>query len=637
MSAKVNPKFGFALALFILAGIAGLATYRLRESGKAAWWAEVSLLLRDELNTALILLERSQSAVRGYALTGQKQFLAPYQAATNDLTRCVKTLQWYANASRDPKYPGAVATIQSLMYERLADLEVVIRLVQSEGPTAAQKYIAQGTGENLQKEYGEFISNFRRDHILVQKANIKSDRSSRLVALIVVLAGSVVSFLLVLFSFILLQHKTRQRDLAEAAARENKERLQMTLRGVRAGVWHVQIEPRVLFWSPEFRELYGFSPDEPATDERWRSSVHPDDLPRVEQEIKSIVRGGMEEWQTEYRITHPNRSDRWVLALTRVWRDAEGRPERLGGINLDITERKLVELQLAQTKRLLQEHTDHLEKTVHERTAKLQHTITELESFSYTVSHDLRSPLRAMHSCAELVLQDYGTNLELEGQALLGRIIQAAKRMDALTRELLNYSQITRSEIRCDPMNLEVLLAEVIELNPALKAPGVELVMETPFEKCLGHESLLRHCLANLLDNAVKFVPPGVSPRVRIRTERRAASSAGGSPRSEEFVCLWVEDNGIGIDPRFHRRIFNIFERLLEHPSEGTGVGLAIVAKAVARMGGRCGCESAAGQGSRFWIELRAPDDPRLSKGPADRLSRPANFRQISANNDFSP
>src|SRR5678816_1245841 len=111
MSAKVNPKFGFALALFILAGIAGLATYRLRESGKAAWWAEVSLLLRDELNTALILLERSQSAVRGYALTGQKQFLAPYQAATNDLTRCVKTLQWYANASRDPKYPGAVATI----------------------------------------------------------------------------------------------------------------------------------------------------------------------------------------------------------------------------------------------------------------------------------------------------------------------------------------------------------------------------------------------------------------------------------------------------------------------------------------------------------------------------------------------
>jgi len=115
-----------------------------------------------------------------------------------------------------------------------------------------------------------------------------------------------------------------------------------------------------------------------------------------------------------------------------------------------------------------------------------------------------------------------------------------------------------------------------------------------------------------VLDNAVKYVAPGVSPRVRIRTEPRALSRADGSPQSEAVVCLWVEDNGIGIDPRFHRKIFGIFERLLEHPSEGSGVGLAIVAKAVGRMGGRCGCESALGKGSRFWIELRAAADPGL-------------------------
>src|SRR5262245_34130646 len=113
MIAKVNPKFGFALALLILAGIAGLSTYRLRESGKAAWWAEVSLLLRDELNTALILLERSQSAVRGFALTGKEEFLEPYHQATNDLTTCVKTLQWHVEASKSPRYRETLATVES--------------------------------------------------------------------------------------------------------------------------------------------------------------------------------------------------------------------------------------------------------------------------------------------------------------------------------------------------------------------------------------------------------------------------------------------------------------------------------------------------------------------------------------------
>src|SRR6476659_9162155 len=153
MIAKVNPKFGFALALLILAGIAGLSTYRLRESGKAAWWAEVSLLLRDELNTALILLERSQSAVRGFALTGREEFLEPYRSATNDLTKCVNTLQWHVKASKDARYQEILSRVQSLMYDRVADLEVVIRLVRSEGTTAAQTYISEGAGDRLQKEY----------------------------------------------------------------------------------------------------------------------------------------------------------------------------------------------------------------------------------------------------------------------------------------------------------------------------------------------------------------------------------------------------------------------------------------------------------------------------------------------------
>jgi signal transduction histidine kinase len=173
---------------------------------------------------------------------------------------------------------------------------------------------------------------------------------------------------------------------------------------------------------------------------------------------------------------------------------------------------------------------------------------------------------------------------------------RAAKRMDALTRDLLAYGRVARESVTLEAVQLRPLWEAVISLNRAGNSPQANIIIEPDLLPVLGHRFLLEQCLSNLINNATKFVSAGVTPEVRIRTEARG-----------DQVRLWVEDNGIGIDPAYHRKIFNMLERVGDIKRyEGTGIGLAIVQRAVQRMGGACGVESAPGQGSRFWVDLPA-------------------------------
>jgi two-component system sensor histidine kinase/response regulator len=225
---------------------------------------------------------------------------------------------------------------------------------------------------------------------------------------------------------------------------------------------------------------------------------------------------------------------------------------------------------------------------------ELRDANSELEAFSYTVSHDLRAPLRGISGYAGVLLEDYGSCLDDEGRSHLLALDRAAKRMDALTRDLLAYGRVARETVVLAPVTLQPLLDAVISLNGSGSTPPANIVIEPDLLPVMGHVFLLEQCLGNLINNATKFVAAGVTPQVRIRTEAR-----GGRVR------IWIEDHGIGIDQAYHCKIFNMLERVGDlQRYEGTGIGLAIVHRAVQRMGGACGVESAPGQGSRFWIDL---------------------------------
>ncbi len=266
----------------------------------------------------------------------------------------------------------------------------------------------------------------------------------------------------------------------------------------------------------------------------------------------------------------------------------------------DITERKRSEKNLQDALEQLTKANDELETRVQQRTAALRQTISDLEAFSHSLSHDMRAPLRAITNLTRIYMEDYGAMVAPAGLDLLNKVVNASKRMDRLMQDLLAFSRVTLQPIQFDLVKPEQLLRELIDGRPEFQPPKAEIELQSPLLPVRAHSASLTQCLDNLLGNAVKFVGAGVVPQVRVWSELRG-----------EQVRLWVQDNGIGIRREAQEKVFEIFQRL--HSSSeyaGSGIGLSLVRKAVERMGGRVGLESEPGKGSRFWIELPKVETP---------------------------
>lgn len=276
--------------------------------------------------------------------------------------------------------------------------------------------------------------------------------------------------------------------------------------------------------------------------------------------------------------------------------------EEAASILGEVADQLAVALRQAQLHDQVRRHAEELEERVRSRTVELQEINAELEAFAHTVSHDLRAPLRAMQGFAVALLEDLGDRLGEKGKEYASRIRGAAERMDRLILDLLAYSRLSRMELKLDEVNLGWLVATAVDqLEGDIRETGARVQVDGPLPDVVGQREILLQVVLNLLSNALKFVPEGTVPQVRVWAEQKPGS-----------VRLWVEDNGIGIAPPHQERIFHVFERLHgveEYP--GTGVGLAIVRKAVTRLGGGSGLESEVGRGSRFWVELPAVEDRR--------------------------
>jgi signal transduction histidine kinase len=259
---------------------------------------------------------------------------------------------------------------------------------------------------------------------------------------------------------------------------------------------------------------------------------------------------------------------------------------------VDAFNQMVAEVESAQGK--LKNYAADLERDVEERTADLIKTIHELEAFSYSVSHDMRAPLRAMQGYAQILVDEHGSELNDEAKKYLDRIRRASWRLDTLIQDILTYSRIARTEIALRPVDLDRFIGDIIAEYPQLTAPGVSIEIQRPLGQVMAHDAALSQVLSNLLSNSVKFVRPGTAPVLRVFSETHNGK-----------VRVSITDSGVGVAEKDLDRIFRIFERVHDSKSyEGTGIGLSIVKRAVERMGGQVGVMSQPGAGSTFWFEL---------------------------------
>lgn len=261
----------------------------------------------------------------------------------------------------------------------------------------------------------------------------------------------------------------------------------------------------------------------------------------------------------------------------------------------EVERRKQSEAALEQAKNLLSKHNEELEHRVTERTAELSASVKSLEGILYHIAHNFHAPARAMKGFITLLEDDYGQNWDAQAHDYANRISASAKHMERLIKDLLDYGRLTHVHVRLAAINLERAIDAVLaELSGRIETANADTKVERPLPDVCADSDILNQVLFQLLDNAIKFVPPGTQPRVRIWAERH-----------DSMVRLWVQDNGVGIEPQHRERVFLPFERQkIVEGYEGNGVGLAVVKEGMQRMRGSIGVESRVGAGSRFWIEL---------------------------------
>jgi len=339
--------------------------------------------------------------------------------------------------------------------------------------------------------------------------------------------------------------------------------------------------------SPSCAAITGYTAQEFAADPNlWIQMVVPEDRDMVRERVQQIL-AGKEIPPIEHRIFREDGALRWVSDTTFLLKDASGKLLSYHGVIKDVTERKRAEDEIRKL-------NAELEQRVAERTQALEVANRELEAFSYSVSHDLRAPLRAIKGFSQVLLQDSAEKLDEQAQGLLRRVNAGVEKMAQLIDDLLQLSKISRQEMRIEPVDLSALAREAVEELEAVKSAHVTTWTIAPEAAVSGDPGLLRVALYNLLDNARKY-----------SSKREVAHVEFGLTEKDGRPVYFVRDNGAGFDMAYAGKLFGAFQRL-HTPAEfpGSGIGLATVARIVHRHGGEIWAESKLNEGASFFFTL---------------------------------
>lgn len=380
------------------------------------------------------------------------------------------------------------------------------------------------------------------------------------------------------------------RQAAERALRESQARYREVVESVNEVIFRTDAEGRFNFLNTAWQSISGYTVAE-SLGQKLCAYLHPDDIAKVCEQLGEAAAGAQDGCQCEFRLRTRSGEIRWIEATARAVRD--GGSAGLAGTLDDISARKIAELTL---RNLNQE----LEFRVRVRTAELENANRELEAFSYSVSHDLRAPLRAIDGFARILEEELESTLTPSARAHLERIRKATERMARLIDDLLNLARLTRQPLTRETVDLSALAAQIIDELRAEQPERQVTVDIQPQMQALADRNLMRIVLDNLLRNAWKFSAWQPQARINFWVEH---------DRDRKIYC--VRDNGAGFDMAYAANLFRPFHRLhSEQDFAGTGIGLATVQRIIARHGGAVWARSRPGEGAQFFFTLDSPEAP---------------------------
>jgi PAS domain S-box-containing protein len=382
------------------------------------------------------------------------------------------------------------------------------------------------------------------------------------------------------------EKKVRQKS--EESLRESERKLREAQEMAHLGFWTWDIKTGNVEWSEEVFKIFCIDPKEftPHIDSILALSPWPED----NQRDKELINRAIETHNPgsyEQKFLRPDKSIGHYYSTFQGNYNEDGNLISIVGTVLDITERK-------QAEEAIQILNKELEQRVIERTSQLEAANKELEAFSYSVSHDLRAPLRAVDGFSKFVLEDYENKLDSEGKRLLNLIRSNIQKMDQLITDLLALSRVARSDMNFSDIDMTQMAISMFKETAAPDVSDKLSLQVDPLPEAYADPTYIRQVWANLIANAIKFSSKEKKPSIKIcgRTENG-------------FNVYYVKDNGVGFNPEYTHKLFGVFQRLHKSDDfEGTGVGLAIVQRIIHRHGGKVWAEGAEGKGATFYFSV---------------------------------
>ena len=644
---------GLTLTVMLLVGIGWLCWENMRAMIESGHMETHTHYVKEELDELLSSMRDAETGQRGYIITGDRAYLEPYQNALGQLDGHLATLKRLTHDN--PNQQARLDKLEPVIRERLALIKRSIEFRASQGFQAAAEVIAEGRGKQLMDETRRLVAEAQGEEDRLLSARTAAREADTQKTARTLLIGGLFSLAVLLLVFFLLlrelawrqqaerellghrnhladlvdertselkeanehlrtearerrradenmRRSITERKLAEEELRQSEEKYRAIVESATEyAIFTLDTGWRVRSWNSGAQHLLGYSEgeilgrsmDEIFTEEDCRRGVPETDR----RDVMATGRTKNERW---YRRKDGSRF--YGIGIMVARHDSGGQLIGFLKILQDITERRMIEEEL---ERRVAERTAELQEsyqTLESLNAKLAASNRELQDFAFVASHDLQEPLRKVMAFGDMLVAQCGAALGETGTDYLRRMQSAAKRMQTLISDLLQFSRVTTKAQPFTRVELRQVAESVLsDLEVRLKQSAAEVELGD-LPAIDADPTQMRQLLQNLIGNAVKFARPELPPRVRIHTE---PEDAGGGEARGGRMRLFVQDNGIGFEEIYLDRIFTVFQRLHERGAyEGTGIGLAICRKIAERHGGSITARSRPGEGSTFIVTL---------------------------------